>query len=111
MAAKNILKRKLEGKCHVYIPAIKQEETQNLLLDRFLEAAFGGSASNLVMQVLGILMLATRKFTSVTRYFLAVTSSLFMLICPGESPYGNRISKAHNPFAGKCIYRITAKTA
>jgi len=53
MAAKNIVKRKLRGKSHVYIPVIKQEETQNLLLDRFLETAFSGSASNLVMQVLG----------------------------------------------------------
>jgi uncharacterized protein YjbI with pentapeptide repeats/beta-lactamase regulating signal transducer with metallopeptidase domain len=36
----------------------------------------------LIALVLGILMLATRKFTSVTRYFLAVAASLFMLICP-----------------------------
>jgi BlaI family penicillinase repressor len=53
MAAKNILKRKLQGKSHVYIPVIRQEETQNLLLDRFIETAFSGSAGNLVMQLLG----------------------------------------------------------
>jgi BlaI family penicillinase repressor len=53
MAAKKILKRKLQGKSHVYIPVIKKEETQSLLLDRFLETAFSGSAGNLVMQVLG----------------------------------------------------------
>jgi BlaI family penicillinase repressor len=53
MAAKNIVKRKLQGKSHVYIPVIARVETQNLLLDRFLETAFSGSASNLVMQVLG----------------------------------------------------------
>jgi BlaI family penicillinase repressor len=53
MAAKNILKRELKGKSHVYIPVLKQEETQNLLLNGFLETAFSGSASKLVMQVLG----------------------------------------------------------
>lgn len=53
MAAKNIVKRELNGKSHVYIPVLKQEETQNILLNGFLETAFSGSASNLVMQVLG----------------------------------------------------------
>ena len=36
----------------------------------------------LIAIVLGILMLATHKFTSGTRYILAVAASLFMLICP-----------------------------
>jgi len=36
----------------------------------------------LIAILLGILMLATNKFTSGTRYILAVTASLFMLICP-----------------------------
>ncbi len=36
----------------------------------------------LIAIVLGILMLATNKFTSGTRYILAVTASVFMLICP-----------------------------
>ncbi len=53
MAAKKIVKRQLTGKSHVYIPVLKQEETQNLLLNGFLETAFSGSAGNLVMQVLG----------------------------------------------------------
>lgn len=53
MAAKNIVKRELNGKSHIYIPVLKQEETQNLLLNGFLETAFSGSASKLVMQVLG----------------------------------------------------------
>lgn len=53
MAAKNIVRRELNGKSHVYIPVLKQEETQNLLLDGFLQTAFSGSASKLVMQVLG----------------------------------------------------------
>jgi hypothetical protein len=38
---------------HLYRPAVKEKETQRLLLDRFLETAFGGSAMKLVMQALG----------------------------------------------------------
>ncbi len=53
MAAKNIVRRELNGKSHVYIPVLKQDETQNILLNGFLETAFSGSASKLVMQVLG----------------------------------------------------------
>ncbi len=53
MAAKNIVKRELEGRSHVYIPVLQQKETQRFLLDKFLESTFGGSASALVMQVLG----------------------------------------------------------
>jgi uncharacterized protein YjbI with pentapeptide repeats/beta-lactamase regulating signal transducer with metallopeptidase domain len=36
----------------------------------------------LIAIFLGILMLATNKFTSSTRYIMAITASLFMLICP-----------------------------
>ncbi len=36
----------------------------------------------LIAILLGIFMLATNRFTSGTRYILAVTASLFMLICP-----------------------------
>jgi uncharacterized protein YjbI with pentapeptide repeats/beta-lactamase regulating signal transducer with metallopeptidase domain len=36
----------------------------------------------LIAILLGIFMLATNKFTSGTRYILAVTASLFMIICP-----------------------------
>lgn len=53
MAAKNIVRREPDGKKHVYIPVLQQEETQNLLIDKFLNTAFRGSASNLVMQILG----------------------------------------------------------
>ena len=53
MAAKNIVRRELEGRSHVYIPVLQQKETQRFLLDKFLESTFGGSASALVMQVLG----------------------------------------------------------
>ncbi len=52
MTEKNMVKRKREGRGHVYFPAIEMEDTQNELLDRFLDIAFAGSASSLVMQLL-----------------------------------------------------------
>ena len=36
----------------------------------------------LIAMVLGMLMFFTRKFTSVTRYFISVVALVFMLICP-----------------------------
>lgn len=53
MVEKRILKRDEKTRSHLYRPAVKEKETQNLLLDRFLETAFGGSALKLVMQALG----------------------------------------------------------
>jgi BlaI family penicillinase repressor len=53
MATKGIVKRKLIGKSHTYAPLLKMEETRGKLLDTFLDNAFGGSASSLVLQVLG----------------------------------------------------------
>ncbi len=53
MTAKGLLKRKLSGRSHIYSPAFSQHETRELLLNKFLESAFGGSASQLVMQLMG----------------------------------------------------------
>ncbi len=38
---------------HTYSAIVSEEETQRSLVDRFVETAFRGSASKLVMQVLG----------------------------------------------------------
>ena len=53
MHEKGLLERVEKGRMHIYRPSIKEEETQKLLLDKFLETAFGGSAMQLVMQALG----------------------------------------------------------
>ncbi len=53
MTAKGLLARKMKGKSHLYVPVHKMEETRENLLNRFLDTAFGGSASTLVMQLLG----------------------------------------------------------
>ena len=53
MTQKGFLKRELKGKSHLYYAVYSQDETQQGLLNRLIDTAFGGSASNLVMQLLG----------------------------------------------------------
>jgi len=53
MTGKGLLTRTLNGKSHLYSSALKKEETQSSLLDKFIDTAFAGSASNLMMQLLG----------------------------------------------------------
>jgi len=53
MLDKGLLNRKRDGKTHIYASAVSQEKTQRQLLDKFVDAAYKGSAMNLVMQLLG----------------------------------------------------------
>ncbi|RZK51721.1 MAG: BlaI/MecI/CopY family transcriptional regulator, partial [Hymenobacter sp.] len=53
MLEKGLVQRDDEGRSHIYRAAVREQDTQGLLLDRFVEATFGGSALKLVMQALG----------------------------------------------------------
>ena len=53
MFEKGLVSRNSDGRTHIYTAEKGQKETQKQLLDRLLDSAFGGSASKLVMQVLG----------------------------------------------------------
>jgi len=53
MTDKNLVRRDEANRSHVYSVQIEKEETQNLLLDKFLTNTFGGSSMKLVMQALG----------------------------------------------------------
>jgi len=53
MFSKDMLERVEAGRKHLYTSVIKEKETQNVLLDKFLNTTFGGSAMKLVMQALG----------------------------------------------------------
>ena len=53
MTEKGLLNRTEKGRKHIYSAVLKEKETKNLLLDRFVNTAFGGSAMDLVMQALG----------------------------------------------------------
>ena len=53
MLDKGLVLRDDESRTHVYRAAVREEETQGQLIDRLLDAAFGGSALKLVVQALG----------------------------------------------------------
>jgi len=53
MRDKGLVRRDDADRSHVYRAAVREQETQSLLLDKFVEATFGGSALKLVMQALG----------------------------------------------------------
>ncbi len=53
MREKGSLMRSEDGRKHVYNVILKEKEAKNLLLDKFVKTAFGGSAMDLVMQALG----------------------------------------------------------
>ncbi len=53
MAEKEILKRDETNMKHIYSPALEERKTKSLLLDRFVDSMFEGSASNLMMQLFG----------------------------------------------------------
>lgn len=53
MMERGMLDRSSEGRKHIYRAVIAQTATQDRLLDSFLDKAFGGSATKLVMRALG----------------------------------------------------------
>lgn len=53
MAEKGILKRDESQMKHIYIPVEAEQKTKGHLLDRFVNTLYKGSASSLVMQLLG----------------------------------------------------------
>jgi BlaI family transcriptional regulator, penicillinase repressor len=53
MAEKKMLKRDETNMKHIYIAAMEEQKTKGVLLDRFVDSMFNGSASSLMMQLLG----------------------------------------------------------
>ncbi|GAA3917092.1 BlaI/MecI/CopY family transcriptional regulator [Chitinophaga oryziterrae] len=53
MLKKNILKRDESSMQHTYMPAEEEQKTKTVLLDRFVNSMYKGSASKLMMQLLG----------------------------------------------------------
>jgi predicted transcriptional regulator len=53
MAEKKMLKRDETNMKHIYIAAIEEQETKSFLLSRFVDSMFNGSASSLMVQLLG----------------------------------------------------------
>lgn len=53
MAEKGILKRDETNMKHIYSPAMEEQKTKGFLLERFVDSMYNGSASSLMMQLLG----------------------------------------------------------
>lgn len=53
MIEKKMLKRDETNMKHIYLAAIEEQKTKGILLNRFIDSMFNGSASNLMMQLLG----------------------------------------------------------
>ena len=53
MVEKKLLKRDQSQMKHVYSPAAEEDKTKSMLLDKFVDTMYNGSASNLMMQLLG----------------------------------------------------------
>lgn len=53
MADKGLATRDTSTRTHIYAPAVAEEDTQQQLLQKFVDATFRGSAMKLVMQALG----------------------------------------------------------
>jgi BlaI family penicillinase repressor len=67
MTAKGLLRREPNGKSHLYFSNIKKEETRGKLLDRFLDTTFAGSASGLLMQLLGNKKTSAKELEEIKR--------------------------------------------
>lgn len=53
MFEKGLVTRNEEGRTHTYTAAVREEDTQSLLLQQFVDNAFRGSTTRLVLQALG----------------------------------------------------------
>jgi BlaI family penicillinase repressor len=53
MVDKGLLTRDESQMKHVYHPAVEETKTKSMLVDRFVETLFNGSASSLMQQLLG----------------------------------------------------------
>ncbi len=53
MAEKQMLKRDESSMKHIYAPAIEEQKTKGALLEKFVDSMYNGSASSLMLQLLG----------------------------------------------------------
>jgi BlaI family penicillinase repressor len=75
MHEKGLLTREESNRSHTYAAAVTEEETQRGLVDRFVETAFRGSASKLVMQLLGQHKASRQELDEIKRLLNQINSS------------------------------------
>lgn len=68
MHEKGLLSRTKSGKTHTYVSLVNQSDTQQALLDRFVDRTFGGSMTQLVLQALGGHQASTEEIDQIRAY-------------------------------------------
>ncbi|HTF95350.1 MAG TPA: BlaI/MecI/CopY family transcriptional regulator [Cellvibrio sp.] len=68
MEQKGLLGRERDGKSHIYFPLIAQADTQSTMLEKLLQSAFGGSKSQLVMQLLGNKKVSRKELNEIKQF-------------------------------------------
>ena len=53
MVEKKILSRDESSMKHIYAPLLEEQKTKSFLLEKFVDSIYNGSATNLMMQLLG----------------------------------------------------------
>lgn len=67
MTAKGLVQREARGRVHVYTATVSEQRTQRQLVRDLLDRAFGGSASQLVMQALATTRASAAEMKQVER--------------------------------------------
>lgn len=68
MHQKGLLGRRREGRSHVYFPLINEGETKSSLLHRFIDTTFSGSASRMMMHLLGNKAVSRQELEEIRDY-------------------------------------------
>ena len=72
MVEKKLLKRDESNMKHIYSPAIEEQRTKGFLLDRFVDSLYNGSASNLMLQLLGNKKTSKEELNAIRDLFVAI---------------------------------------
>ncbi len=68
MHQKGLLGRRREGRSHVYYPLIDEQDTKSSLLNTFIDATFAGSASRMMMHLLGNKKVSREELNQIRDY-------------------------------------------
>lgn len=68
MHQKGLLGRRREGRSHVYYPLIDEQDTKSSLLGTFIDATFAGSASRMMMHLLGHKKVSRKELDEIRDY-------------------------------------------
>jgi BlaI family transcriptional regulator, penicillinase repressor len=69
MAEKKLLNRDETNMKHIYMAAIEEQKTKGFLLNRFVDSMFNGSASSLMVQLLGNKNTSQKEIEEIKKMF------------------------------------------